>query len=137
MKQRGAAMVETLLLGLILLVPLIWTLSVLSELHRAALATTAAAREAGFDAARAATPAEAGQRVEAAVAAAFANHGIDPARAEVVWTSARLERGGALELRVAYEVPVLWAPFLGSVSEPSIPVTASHVVRVDPYRSRP
>ncbi|MDQ3953539.1 MAG: hypothetical protein M3279_11360, partial [Actinomycetota bacterium] len=97
----------------------------------------AAAREAGFDAARAATPAEAERRVEAAVAAAFANHGIDPVQAEVEWTSAGLDRGGAVELRVGYDVPVLHVPFLGSVSGPSIAVTASHVARIDPYRSRP
>ena len=136
MSERGSAMVETLLLGLILLVPLIWTLSVLSELHRAALATTAAAREAGFDAARASTPADAQRRAESAVAAAFADHGIDPTGAEVEWSSAGLERGGSVEIRISYDVPVLRAPFLGSVSEPAIAVTASHVARVDPYRSR-
>lgn len=137
MNERGSAIVETLLLGLVLLVPLIWTLSVLADLHRAALATTAAAREAGFDAARATTPAEAERRVEAAVASALSNHGMDPRRAEVEWTSSGLGRGEAIELRVSYDVPVLRAPFLGSVSDPSISVSASHRARIDPYRSRP
>lgn len=137
MNQRGAAMVETLLLGLILVMPLVWTLSVLADLHRAALATTAAAREAGFDAARAATPAEAERRLEAAVATALANHGLEPGRADVSWTPSRLERGGAIEVRVAYDVPVARVPFLGSVPGPSVAVSASHVSRIDPYRSRP
>lgn len=136
MNERGTAMIETLLLGMLLLVPLIWALSVLSDVHRAALATTTAAREAGFDAARAATRSEAESRIDAAVASALADHGVDPARARVEWTSG-LERGGAVELRVSYDVPVLQAPFLGAVSGPSISVSASHVARVDPYRSRP
>lgn len=136
MNERGTAMVETLLLGMLLLVPLIWTLGVLSELHRAALATTSAAREAGFDAARAATPAEAEERIDTAVTAAFADHGMDPSRARVEWVS-DLRRGGEVELRVSYDVPVLQAPLLGSVGGPSVTVRASHVARIDPYRSRP
>lgn len=137
MNERGSAMVETLLLGLVLFVPLIWGLGVLSELHRAALATTAAAREAGFDAARAVTPLEAQRRVDAAVAAALADHGLEPGAADVQWTPGDLGRGSSTEVRVVYQVPVLQAPFIGSVGGPSISVSASHVARVDPYRSRP
>jgi hypothetical protein len=136
-EEAGLALVETLLLGLLLLAPLVWGLGILSELHRAALATTAAAREAGFDAARAPTAAEAGRRIDAAVASAFADHGLDPADATVEWTSRELDRGGDVEIRVTYATPVLQAPFLGSVSGPSISVNAAHVARVDPFRSRP
>ncbi len=131
------ALVETLLLGLLLLMPLIWGLSVLSELHRAALATTAAAREAGFDAARATSASDAQRRIDAAVARAFADHGLDPSEGSVEWTSPGFDRGGEVEIRVSYATPVLQAPFLGSVSGPSISVAARHVARVDPYRSRP
>ncbi len=135
-RERGMATVETLLLGLLLLVPLVWALGVLSELHRAALAGAAAAREAGFDAARSATTAEAQRRIDAAVAGAFADHGLDPAAARVEWTTRGLERGGSVEVRVSYPTPVVQAPFLGSVSGPAVWVRASHVARVDPYRSR-
>lgn len=137
MRDRGSGMVETILLGLLLLVPLIWGLGVLSELHRAALATTAAAREAGFDAARATTPLEAQRRARSAVAAALADHGLDPAGVSIHLSPGRLERGSVVQVRVGYEVPVLQAPFLGTVAAPSISVSASHVARVDPYRSRP
>ena len=130
------ATVETLLLGLLLVVPLVWGLTVLSALHRAALAGAAAAREAGFDAARSDDLAEAQRRVDAAVTAAFRDHGLDPAAARVEWTSAALERGAPVEVRVSYPTPVLQAPFLGSVAGPSVWVHADHVARVDPYRSR-
>ncbi len=129
---------ETMLLGLLLLVPLIWGLGVLSELHRAALAATAAAREGGFEAARSGSRAEAARRLDAAVAAAFADHGLDVDHARVEWTAAGgLERGAAIEVRVSYSVAVLEAPFLGRVAGPSVDVTAAHVARADPYRSRP
>ena len=135
-REAGLATIETLLLGLLLCVPLVWGLSVLSSLHRAALAGAAAAREAGFDAARSATRAEAARRVDAAVASAFSDHGLDPAAARVEWTTEGLERGGAVEVRVSYATPVLQAPFIGSVAGPAVWVHASHVARIDPYRSR-
>ena len=137
MNERGSALVETLLLGLLLLVPLIWGLTVLSELHRAALATTAAAREAGFDAARASSATDARERVDAAVARALIDHGVDPSGARVEYSASGLERGATVQVRVSYDVGVLRAPLLGEVAGPSITVNATHAARVDPYRSRP
>jgi hypothetical protein len=130
------ATVETLLLGLLLVVPLVWGLTVLSQLHRAALAGAAAAREAGFDAARSAGPAEAQRRIDAAVAAALRDHGLEPSEARVEWTAGGLGRGAPVEVRVSYPTPVLQAPFLGSVAGPAVWIRAEHVARVDPYRSR-
>ena len=137
MNQRGQAVLETILFGLLLLAPLIWALTVLADVHRAALASTAAAREAGFDAARATDVSSAARAIDAAVAGAFEDHGLDAARARVQSsTPAGLARGGSVEVRVAYPVAVLRAPFLGVVSGPELLVTATHVSRVDPYRSR-
>lgn len=135
-REAGLATIETLLLGLLLIVPLVWGLGVLSELHRAALAGAAAAREAGFDAARSSDRAEAERRIEAAVTAAFEDHGLDASAARVEWTTRGLERGGTVEVRVSYPTPVFQAPLLGSVSGAAVWVRASHVARVDPYRSR-
>lgn len=134
--ESGQTVVESIFMGLLLLVPLIWTLSVLADLHRGALAATAAAREAGFDAARQNDLPEANRAVEDAVAMAFIDHGLDPSRAEVEWSSGSgLARGGLIEIRVSYRVPILQAPLLGQVAEPSIVVNAGHVTRVDPFRS--
>lgn len=136
-RELGSALVETVLVGLLFLAPLIWALGVLAELHRGALAAAAAAREAGFDAARAATLAEAATAVDRAVGRAFADHGLEPGEADVRWAAdPRLARGGAVEIEVGYSVPVLQAPFLGRVTAPSIEVRARHVARIDPYRSR-
>lgn len=134
--ERGQALIETLLLGLLLMAPLLWGLGVLADIHRNALAVAAAAREAGFEAARARHPATARLEGEQAVAVAFADHGIDPADATVRWSLGHLERGATIAVVVSSRVTVLQAPFLGRVSGPSIVVDAKHVARVDPYASR-
>jgi hypothetical protein len=135
--QRGQGVIETILLGLLLIAPLIWALGVLSDLHRSALAATAAAREAGFDAAHSPSPAAAAGTVEEAVRTAFLNQGLDPAAARVAWSAPSFARGGAVEVVVSYPVTVLQAPLIGRVAGPSVWVTASHVARIDPYGGRP
>lgn len=135
-RESGQTTLESILLGLLLLVPLIWALSVLADVHRGALAAGAAVREAGFDAARAGDLATADRAVEEAVATAFLDHGLDPTRAELEWSApSGLARGGLIEVRVSYRVPVTQAPFIGTVSGPSIALNASHVTVIDPYRS--
>jgi hypothetical protein len=136
--QGGSGLIETIFLGLLLLGPLIWGLTVLSELHRAALATTAAAREAGFDAARQTDGLGAKAAVEAAVSQALVDGGLDPSKAQVRFSSTPgLERGSEVQIEIVYPVSVVRAPFLGSWSGAAIDVRASHVARVDPYASRP
>lgn len=137
-RDEGSSLVEVVLVGFLLMVPVIWLLGVLADAHRGALAATAAAREAGTDAARATSLGEADAAIDNAVARAFRDHGLDPADADVSWAPApRLERGGALEVEVAYEVRVFGLPLIGSLSRPSLQVTARHMARIDPYRSRP
>jgi hypothetical protein len=135
--DTGHAMVEVLLLGLILLVPVIWMLSVFSELHAAALATTSAAREAGFEAARSGDALSAEEGIMTAVRIAVADHGLEPGRADYAWSPAEgWRRGGPVEIIVTYDVPVFQAPLLGAVTQPSISVDARHLTSIDRYRSR-
>jgi hypothetical protein len=135
--DTGQAVVETLLLGLLLLVPLVWALGVLADMHRGALATTAGAREAGIDAARSSSMVEADGAVNDAIHQAFLDQGLDPTEARVSWRSdSNLERGSAVEVIVSYPVTVVQAPFVGRVSGPSVWIRAHHIARVDPYRSR-
>lgn len=136
-RELGQALVESILLGLVLLVPLVWGLGVLAQLHSAALASTAAVREAAFDAARTSGMADADRAIQSAIARAFADNGLDPSQAHVQWTSSTgLERGGTVEIRVEYPVSALQAPFIGGIEGPAIWVGASHVARIDPFRSR-
>lgn len=135
-REDGQAVVEAVLLCAVLIVPLIALLSVLSDVHRAALATTAAARAAGFDAARSASAPDAASAVDAAVGRALLDHSLDPRDARVRWSGGGLGRGVPVEVEVSYPVPVFGIPFTGAAAGPSVWVTARHVARVDPYRSR-
>lgn len=136
-RDAGHAMVEVVLLGLVLLVPVIWMLSVFSELHAAALATTSAVREAGFEAARSDDALSAEEGIMTSVRTAIVDHGLEPGRADFAWSPTEgWRRGGAVEIVVTYRVPVFQAPLLGAVTEPSISVDARHVTSIDRYRSR-
>ena len=136
--DEGQALIESILLGLLLLVPVVWGLVVLADLHRAALASTAAAREAGFDAARATDLATANDAVERSVRLAFQNHGLDPSLADVDWSAPDgLERAATVNVDVAYSVAVVRIPFISGAGGPSVWVRSSHVVRIDPFGSRP
>jgi hypothetical protein len=135
--ERGQALIETILVGLILLIPIVWALGVLADLHRGALASNAAARDAGLAAARSTDLAGANAAVHAMVERAFEDHGLDPDDARVRWTaSSGLERGGLVEIEVSYPVTVVQAPLIGRVAGPSIWINARHAGRIDPFRSR-
>ncbi len=135
--EQGQSLIETFLLGLLFLVPLTWLLGTLSHIHLAALATTNAAREAGFEAARSSNLHSAGNSVEKTVDQALRNHGLSPELAEISLSPhASLTRGESIEIVVTYPVSVLHVPFLGELSFASVSVEANHIARVDPYRSR-
>jgi hypothetical protein len=136
-REEGQAVIETLLISLILLVPLLWMMGVLSDLHRGAIGATAAAREAGSDAGSSSDPSSAARAVERAVHQAFVDEGLDPREAHVSWDATPgFTRGGTVRVRVEYPVTVVQFPFLGRVTGPSISVDAVNFARIDPYRSR-
>ena len=134
--ERGQSLIETLLLGLFLLVPLLWGLGVLADLHRTALATTSAVREAGFEAARSSDLHDARAAADRAIAEALLDHGVDPSKARVDWSLSNLERGQPVQIVISYPVSVLAAPFIGKVTGPAVWIHAKTVTRIDPYRSR-
>ena len=135
--ERGQALVESLVLGMLLIIPIVWALMVLADVHRSALATASAAREAGFDAARSDDLSAAARSVDRTVELALTNHGLDAGEANVRWSApVGLERGTRIEVHVSYPVGVARLPFLGEVSRPSIWVRSTHIARVDPFASR-
>lgn len=135
--ERGQALVESLLLGMLLIIPIVWVLMVLADVHRSALAATSAAREAGFDATRSSDLSEAAGVIERTADLALINHGLDADEANIGWTAPDgLERGARIEVHIAYPVDVVRFPFLGEVSGPSVWVRSTHIARVDPFASR-
>jgi hypothetical protein len=133
--QRGSAIVEVAVLGSLVFGVLIHVLVVFGALHRATLATSAAAREYGRAIVIADTEAEAARRGALAVAATAHNHGL-PDDALQASAAGLRRRGGVLVVRVRTEVPVATIPFIGSVVPGlTVPVEATHAVRLDRYRS--
>lgn len=134
--ERGQALIESLLLGLVMMAPLLWGLGVLADLHRSALATTSAAREASFEASRSVDQLSARRAADRAISIALKDHGLNLNDVRVRWSIGSLERGAPIEVVVSYPTPVFQAPFLGQISGPSIWTHAKSVARIDQYRSR-
>ncbi len=133
--EAGTAVVEMAILGSLIFGVLIHVLVVFGSLHRATLATSAAAREYGRAIVVADSEAEAARRGDAAVELAARNHGMASGSLHASAGGFR-QRGTVLVVRVRTDVPIASVPFLGSVwSGLSVPVEASHAVRLDRYRS--
>jgi len=133
--QRGSAIVETAVLGSLVFGVLIHVLVVFGALHRATLATSAAAREFGRTIVVADSEADAAQRGRIAVQLVARNHGLAPDALHATVVGVR-RRGAVLVVRVRTDVPVASVPFIGSVTDGlTVPVEATYAVRLDPYRS--
>src|SRR4051794_13776120 len=133
--ERGSAIVEVAVLGSLVFGVLIHVLVVFATLHRATLATSAAAREYGRVIVIADSEADAVRRGDAAVALIAHSHGL-PVNALHASAIGWRRRGAVLVVRVRTEVPVASIPFIGSVVPGLVvPVEATHAVRIDRYRS--
>jgi hypothetical protein len=145
--ERGAAVVELLVVFLTLLVPLVYAMVVMADVQRALLATSGAAREAGRVYVTAPDRLAAERRAEVAYREVLASYGI---RAGDPRARMRLRAGcpvgagpgcvggfgpGAeVRVEVTYQVPVARLPFLGAVAGPGVTIGATHHTRVDRYR---
>lgn len=133
--ETGMALVEAILLGLALIVPLLWGLGMLDHLHRAALGASSAAREVGSAVTRASDPAHPGAEIDVALGSALTDQGLDPGRALL-----RLSlpdgagRGEEVVVEIRYPVAMLELPLIGRF--PSVWVNARHETVIDRYRSR-
>ncbi len=133
--ERGSAVVEVAVLGSLIFGVLVHVLVVFGTLHRATLATSAAAREYGRVIVVAGSEVEAARRGAVAVELTGRNHGLAPGALTPSVTGLR-QRGEVLVVRVRTEVPIARIPFLGAVWPGlSVPVEATHAVRLDRYRS--
>ena len=132
--ESGTAVIESVILGIVLILPMIWLLSVLGSVHSAALATNSAVREAG--AAVSGAIDDPGD-LDALAQEALRNHGLDPAAAELkVRAPDGFTRGAAVHIAISYPVAVFDPPFLSARIGPAVTVRSRHIARIDPYRSR-
>lgn len=135
---RGSSLVETILLVLVMFVPLLALLGALGRVHRAALGVTAAAREAAAAAVAAPGGDSAGAMALEAGATALRGHRLESDRGTISLAGlSSFARGAEIQARVGYPVRLVSIPFLSDAHGPVLWVRASHVARVDPYRSVP
>jgi Flp pilus assembly protein TadG len=144
--ERGAAVVEFVVVFLALLVPLVYAIVVMADVQRALLATSGAAREVGRLYVTAPDRGEARARVERAYAEVLGNYGLRAGggrdRLEVVAgcpgapaaCAGGFGPGAEVRVVVTYRVAVARLPFLGAVAGPSVTVGAAHRTRADRFR---
>jgi hypothetical protein len=145
--ERGAAVVELLVVFLTLLLPLVYVMVVMADVQRALLATSSAAREAGRMYVTGSDRGDAERRAGVAYREVLATYGVesgDPRagmRLQVgcpagtgVGCAGGFGPGAEVRVVVTYRVPVARVPFLGAVAGPGLTVGATHHTRVDRYR---
>ena len=136
--DEGAAVIEFIVVGLCILVPVVYVALAAVGVQRAAFASTQAVREAGRAFSTASTPALGRSRAAAAAGLAFADQGLAlPAGALQLTCSDGpcLSPGSAVEVRLEWTVPLPWVPGdLDDGGALGVPIQASGRVPIDEYR---
>lgn len=134
--DRGAAILEFVVLGICVIMPLVYVVLTVMQVQSAAYAVTAAAREAGRALATAPTTAEGLDRAELAVRLALADQGLPATDALVVECPSCWRSGGTTTVRIAVDLALPLIPDgFGTIS--AVPVSAEHLVTADRYVSAP
>lgn len=132
-RDRGAAVIEFLILGVGLLVPLAYAGVAAAGVQSAVFASTQAVREAGRAFSSAVTADEGRDRALAAARLAFADHGLDLPSTALRLTcpqAACLTPGSTVVVDLTWSVPLPGLPA-------AVPVQATHTVPVDDFRGSP
>jgi hypothetical protein len=136
--EDGAAIIEFIVLGIGVLIPIAYLVSAASVVGAAAFASTQAAREAARAFASAATVTEARSSATAAARLAFADHDLglpgDALQVHCV-DGPCLSPGSTVDVVIDWAMPLPWLPF--GMAPVSIPLTAHQIVPVDDLRSDP
>ena len=130
----GNALVEFTYLAVLLMVPLVYVLTTVFQVQRAAFGVTEAARQAGRAYVTADNAAQGAARAQEAADLAMRDQIPGFGRAAVTFPSADFRPGGTVTVQVSHSVTL---PLLGGLFgrvEPTIPVRATHVEVVDRFR---
>ena len=139
--DEGAAVIEFIVIGVGMLVPVVYLALSAAAVESAAFASTQAVREAGRAFSTAATPDQGRARAQAAARLAFADHGLALPAGALRLTCADgpcLAPGSVVDVDLDWSVALPWLP--GSVSSDvpaRVPIRATQRVPVDDYRSSP
>jgi len=135
-RDDGSALVEFVLVGLLLMVPLAYVVLTALSVQSRAYAVVEAARSGARAYVTAPTAAVASSSARRAVGLALHDQGVPAGAAVVSITCSRtpcLTPGGTVRIQVSAPVELGWVPsFLGG-ARAGVPVTAVHVETVDPF----
>ena len=138
-RDRGRAIVEFLVVGLLVLVPIVYFVVTLSRVQAAAFAASTASREAGRAFTTATTEDDAYVRAGAAARISFEDYdfGADGTVGLSCDGSPCLRPEGRVEAVATVRVRLPLIPDLLSGTIPAVlPVSATHVATVDRFRGR-
>lgn len=132
--DSGNALIEFTYLAVLLMVPLVYVLTTVFQVQRAAFGVTEAARQAGRAYVTSDSDAQGRARAQEAADLAMRDQIPGFGRAQVGIESGGFTAGGTVRVNVRHEVVL---PILGGLFDrvrPRIPVDATHVEVVDRFR---
>jgi Flp pilus assembly protein TadG len=138
--EGGSAVVEFVVLGVLLLIPLVYLVMMLARVQAGSYAVSQAAREAGRAYVTAGTGDEAAGRAQAAARIAFLDQAFDESGRLAIACDGTpcLRPDGRVETTATVRVPLPLVPaFVRDVIPLSVPVSASHLSTVDRFRGLP
>ncbi len=130
--DAGTAVLEVLVLGIGLLVPLLYAAISVMSVQSASFAATSAAREAARTYVTSTTPAQGAARARAATRIVLADAGIAAVVPIVRCVGACLSPGSRVDVTVRVDVPLPLLP-----GSPTITVLGRESMPVDRYRAAP
>lgn len=138
--ERGSALVEFVVLGVLMLIPLVYLVMTLARVQAGSFAVSQAAREAGRVYVTADTDAAAAARAQAAARIAFLDQSFEDTGRLTIGCdgSPCLRPEGRVETTATVRVPLPLVPsFVRDVVPLSVPVSASQLSTVDRFRAVP
>ena len=134
--ERGSAILEFLIIGLLVLVPLLYVVLTIMRVESAVMASTQAVREAGRAFVMSDSPQEGLRSAETAARVALRDQGFElPASALSITCSATcLAPSSSAHLHLQWRVDLPWLPAAVD-GGPGYPITADSELRADTYRS--
>lgn len=131
----GSALLEFTYLAILLMVPLVYVLTTVFQVQRAAFGVTEAARQAGRAYATAESDAQGRARAEAAARLALQDQGIELVEPLQLVPSDGVAPGSTVRVRVTHRVVLpLVGGLFGDAVPPNVPVRADHVAVVDRFK---
>ncbi len=135
--DSGSAVLEFLIIGGLVLVPLLYAVLTIMRIEAAAMASTQAVREAGRAFVMADSPSQGMRNAEAAARLALADQGfaLPSSALEVTCEGGCLEPSSSAHVRLQWQVDLPWVPRTLGDHEVGYPISAETQLRVDRYRS--